>query len=94
MKLAFGNMTLELNAFNISKQSNDDGKIHEVNIIDTIIEQQVKYAEEENFKSMEFLEKVEDEALYEIGKWLLKFEELPAIDKSIVPSTIQPPTME
>ena len=38
IKLSFGNMTLELNIFNICKQPGEDDEIEEVNFIDTIVE--------------------------------------------------------
>ena len=39
MKLSFGNMTLELNIFNICKQLGEDDEIEEVNYIDTIVDE-------------------------------------------------------
>ena len=39
MKLTFGNMTIELNIFNICKRpADDDGEINEVNMIQTLVE--------------------------------------------------------
>jgi hypothetical protein len=40
MKLSFGNMTLELNIFNICKQPGDDDGFHEVNLIETLVQNQ------------------------------------------------------
>jgi hypothetical protein len=37
MKLSFGNMTLEVNIFNICKQPGDDDGFHEVNLIETLV---------------------------------------------------------
>jgi hypothetical protein len=37
MKLSFGNMTLEVNIFNICHQPRDDEEIHEVNLIETLV---------------------------------------------------------
>ena len=34
MKLSFGNMTLEMNIFNIYKQPGDDNDFHEVDVIE------------------------------------------------------------
>jgi hypothetical protein len=38
MKLSLGNMTLELNVFNVCKQQWDDDDIHEVDMIESIVE--------------------------------------------------------
>jgi hypothetical protein len=40
MKLSFGNMTLEVNIFNICKQPRDDDGFHEVNLIETLVQDQ------------------------------------------------------
>ena len=41
MKLTFGNMTLELNIFNISSQMGDDDDVHEVSMIDAFVQEHV-----------------------------------------------------
>ncbi|XP_057459241.1 uncharacterized protein LOC130749898 [Actinidia eriantha] len=38
VRLAFGNVTLELNIFNVAKQVGDKGEIHEVSCIDSIVQ--------------------------------------------------------
>lgn len=39
MKLSFGNMTLELNVFHISRQARDSNdEVEEVNLIETVVE--------------------------------------------------------
>ena len=40
LKLSFGNMTLELNIFNTCKQTRDEEDEHEVNLIETIVQDQ------------------------------------------------------
>ena len=40
LKLSFGNMTLELNIFNTCKQTRDEEDVHEVNLIETIVQVQ------------------------------------------------------
>lgn len=40
MKLSFGNMTLELNIFNICKQHGDVDDVHEVNFVETVMQDQ------------------------------------------------------
>ena len=38
IKLVFGNMTCELNIFNVAKQVGDDGEVQEVSSIESIME--------------------------------------------------------
>ena len=40
LKFSFGNMTLELNIFNTCKQTRDEDDVHEVNLIETIAQDQ------------------------------------------------------
>ena len=40
LKLSFGDMTLELNIFNNCKQTRDEEDVHEVNLIETIVQDQ------------------------------------------------------
>ena len=40
LKLSFGNMTLEFNIFNTCKQTRDEEDVHEVNLIETIVQDQ------------------------------------------------------
>ena len=40
LKLSFGNMTLKLNIFNSFKQTRDEDDVHEVNLIETIAQDQ------------------------------------------------------
>ena len=40
IKLSFGNMTLELNIFNTCKQTRDEEDMHEVNLIEIIVQDQ------------------------------------------------------
>ena len=39
LKMSFGNMTLELNIFNVGSQVGDDDTVNEVNLIDTLVEE-------------------------------------------------------
>ena len=39
MKLSFGNMTLEVNIFNVSKQPHDSDECCQMNLIDTAVEE-------------------------------------------------------
>ena len=40
LKLSFGNMTLEMNVFNICKQPRDDSDLHEVDLIEELVHEQ------------------------------------------------------
>ena len=40
LKLSFGNMTLELNIFNTCKQPRDEEDVHEVELIETLVQEQ------------------------------------------------------
>jgi hypothetical protein len=42
MKLSFGNMTLEMNIFNICKQPGDDNDLQEVDIIEELVYDQLE----------------------------------------------------
>ena len=41
MSITFGNMTLDLNTYNVASQLGDDEEIHEVNFINSLIEEHV-----------------------------------------------------
>lgn len=40
MKLSFGNMTFELNIFNICKKNGDNDDVHKVNLIESLVQDQ------------------------------------------------------
>jgi hypothetical protein len=42
MKLSFGNMTLEMNIFNICKQPGDDNDLQEVDFIEELVQDQLE----------------------------------------------------
>jgi hypothetical protein len=42
MKLSFGNMTLEINIFNICKQPGDDNDLQEVDLIEELVHDQLE----------------------------------------------------
>jgi hypothetical protein len=50
MKLSFGNMTLEMNIFNICKQPGDDNDLQEVDLIEILVYDQF----ESTFSKIEF----------------------------------------
>ena len=41
MSITFGNMTLDLNIYNVASQLGDDEEIHEVNLIESLIKEHV-----------------------------------------------------
>ena len=40
LKLSFGNMTLDFNIFNTCKQTKDEEDVHEVDLIETLVQEQ------------------------------------------------------
>ncbi|XP_058185729.1 uncharacterized protein LOC131302954 [Rhododendron vialii] len=114
LNMTFGNMKMEVNIFNVGSQMGDDENIHEVSLIDTLVEEHVDEllysdplevaltAEEAEFlKSFEVnylysLLKDEDEVCA-MNSWIPKFEEfeeLPPIEKKVLPSSVEPPKLE
>jgi hypothetical protein len=60
MKLSFGNMTLEMNIFNICKQPGDDNDLKEVDLIEELVYDQF----ESTFSKIEFDESKELQMIY------------------------------
>jgi hypothetical protein len=61
MKLSFGNMTLEMNIFNICKQPRDNNDLHEVDFIEKLVHDQfetisseIEFNESENLQMVYF----------------------------------------
>ena len=106
MRLAFDNMTCELNIFNIDKQVEDEGKVHEVSCIDSMQTSLLTDPLESCLvspTSVEYDLNNEIEYLYsllelsevcDIKGWTPKFEELPPSEVKILPSSVQPLTLE
>jgi len=68
MKLSFGNMTLEMNIFNICKQPGDDNDLQEVNFIEKLVYDQlestlskIEFDESEDLQMIYSHEEVTDE---------------------------------
>jgi len=56
MKLSFGNMTLEMNVFNIYKQPKDDNDLQEVDFIEKLVYDQFETTSSEiEFNESEYL---------------------------------------
>ncbi|XP_058217607.1 uncharacterized protein LOC131328718 [Rhododendron vialii] len=110
LNLTFGNMKMEVNVFNIGSQMGDDECIHDVNLIDSLVQEHVDTflykdplevcltAEEENFldsPEVEYLCSLLDvEDVCGTDIWSPKFEELPHLESKTLPSSIQPPKLE
>jgi hypothetical protein len=92
MKLSFGNMTLEMNIFNICKQPGDDNDLQEVDFIEKLVHDQfqttsseIEIDESDDLKMVYFQE--ESKA----NSWRPKIEELPPRSIESIPSSVQPP---
>jgi len=92
MKLSFGNMTLEMNVFNICKQSGDNNDLQEVDFIEKLVHDQfeiisskIEFNESENLQMVYFQE--ESKA----SNWRPQIEELPPRSIESILSSVQPP---
>ena len=101
MQLTFGNMTVELNVFNIGKQPGDDEDIFEVNRVgitspltndetsDPLLLCLVNVGVEDHTPSPEESEMskyLDGMAVYHAHDWIPKFEGLGTIEKKLIPS--------
>jgi hypothetical protein len=92
MKLSFGNMTLEMNVFNICKQPEDNNDLQEVDFIEKLVHDQfetisskIEFNESENLQMVYFQE--ESKA----SNWRPQIEELPPRSIESIPLNVQPP---
>ncbi|XP_057491359.1 uncharacterized protein LOC130777083 [Actinidia eriantha] len=111
MRLKFGNMTCELNIFNIAKQIGDKGEVQEINNIESIVEEcmqtslysdplelclinptNIEYNLNEEVKQIYSL--LDTNEVFEFNSWAPKFEKLPLNENRLLPSSVQPPTLE
>ncbi|XP_057502691.1 uncharacterized protein LOC130786401 [Actinidia eriantha] len=111
MRLKFGNMTCELNIFNIAKQIGDKGEIQEINSIESIVEEcmqtslysdplelclinptNIEYNLNEEVKQIYSL--LDTNEVFEFNSWAPKLERLPPNENRLLPSSVQPPTLE
>ncbi|XP_057962104.1 uncharacterized protein LOC131153670 [Malania oleifera] len=53
MKLSFGNMTLEVNVFNVGKQPRDEDECYQTYLIDTLVQEEVHL--HKDFESLDYL---------------------------------------
>jgi hypothetical protein len=78
MKLSFGNMTLEMNTFNICKQPVDDNDLQEVDFTEKLVhdEFQITYSETE-IDEFDDLQMVYFQEESKVNSWRPKIKELP-----------------
>ena len=100
LKLSFGNMTLELNIFNTCKKTRDEEDVYEVNLIETIVQDQTletclvnscDFNFDENFEIAYIHCLLESAQELEVSNWKLKYEELPPCEIKLLPSNKQVP---
>jgi hypothetical protein len=78
MKLSFGNMTLEMNIFNICKQPGDYNDLHEVDFIEKLVHDQFETISSEiEFNESENLQMVYFQEESKASNWRPQIEELP-----------------
>jgi hypothetical protein len=78
IKLSFGNMTLEINIFNICKQPGDDNDLQEVDFIKTLVHDQFQTTSSETeIDESNDLQMVYFQEESKASNWRPKIEELP-----------------
>jgi len=92
MKLSFGNMTLEMNIFNICKQPGDDNDLQEVDFTEKLVHDQFQTTSSEiEINESEDLQMVYFQEESKANSWRPKIEELPPRSIESIPSSVQPP---
>lgn len=108
LKLSFGNMTLELNIFNLCRQPQDLEDAQEVNLVESILEEEAYLAYQPTdllFELENICDLIIDDTPIDISpvfnaekkfetKWRPKFEELTPLIVSLKPSADEIPTLE
>ncbi|KAF5477819.1 hypothetical protein F2P56_004432, partial [Juglans regia] len=108
LKLSFGNMTLELNIFNICRQPQDLEDVQEVNLLESILEEETYLAYQPTnllFELENIRELLTDDTPIDVShvfnaenkfetKWRPKIEQLPPLTASLKPSANEIPTLE
>ena len=78
MKLSFGNMTLEMNIFNIYKQPGDDNDLQEVDFIEKLVHDQFQTTSSETkIDEPDELQMVYFQEEAKTCNWRPQIEELP-----------------
>ena len=110
MEISFGNMTVELNIFDISKQPPDNEDINEVNLIDSLVENHFLHHSYQDpleaclahsgcdFDIDELIEEVNTLLNYvplmSINEWQPKMMSLQLSSSPPLPYTVEPPKLE
>ena len=110
MTLSFGNMTVNLNIFNVIKEIGDDEDVCEVNMIESVVQNYVdhvsyedplsclvspSYVEEVTTSKLDFLHSIiEHSKVMEANGWAPRFENFPPIEDKVLPSEEKLPTLE
>ncbi|XP_070667485.1 uncharacterized protein [Malus domestica] len=106
MKLCFGNMTLEVNIFNVFRQSHGDDECEVVNFISTAMHGQfersrieddleiflLNHDAQNDTKITEIVDVFDSCQVQEVNRWRPKFEELPLLSK-VKPSSVEVPKL-
>ena len=89
MKLTFGNMTLEMNIFNICKQLGDNNDLQEVDFIEKLVHDQFETISSEiEFNEFENLQMVYFQEESNASNWRPQIEELPPRSIESIPSSV------
>ena len=110
MTLSFGNMTVNLNIFNVIKGMGDEEDVCEVNMVDSVVQKyldNVSYDDplmsclvspswdEETTSESEFLHSIiEHNEVLEANGWAPKFEPLPPVEDRALPLEERPPKLK
>ena len=106
MTLSFGNMTVNLNIFNVIKEMGDEEDVCEEKMIDFVVQKYVddplmsclvnpSWVEEVTTSESEFLHSIiEHSEVLEANGWAPKFEPLPPMEDRVLPSGESPPKLE
>ena len=110
MTSSFGNMTANLNIFNVIKEIGDEDDVCEVNMIDSVVHNYVdnvsyddlmsclvrpSWVKEVTISESEFLHSIiEHSEVLEANGWAPKFETLPPTEDRVLPSEEKPPKLE
>ena len=92
MTLSFGNMTVNLNIFNVIKGMGDEDEVCEVNMVDSVVQKYLDNVlldedEEVTTQESEFIHSIiEHNEVLEVNGWAPKFEPLPPNEDKALPS--------
>jgi hypothetical protein len=92
MKLSFGNMTLEMNIFNICKQPEDDNDLQEMDFTEKLVHDQFQTTSSETeIDESDDVQMVYFQEESKANSWRPKIEELPPRSIESILSSVQPP---